>query len=281
MNPGRPAKAVSPRRSLAHLAAAGETGALYIDGDPGGVLFLAAGSVCYAESPAAPGLGHLLTASGRLTDRTWRAAVAAARINGALRHRPPAENATGAPLNGNGAAPPGGRPGGAGRWLVEHGHLTQGELELSVLNATYDAAFFALAPDRAAVRFVPGHVPWLGVVGKVDATALLREVTRRRRQLAEIHPSPEVDRAPIRPARLAPTDPVLLTGPQWSLVVHADGTRTAADLARLLGREAFATIADLRRLAAAGLVVPVQAGQPDAAGGDPGGAPGEAPRLRR
>jgi hypothetical protein len=47
---------------------------------------------------------------------------------------------------------------------------------------------------------------------------------------------------------------VTLTALQWELLVHADGQRTAADLAQLLGRAGFATIQELRRLAAHGLI---------------------------
>ena len=39
---------------------------------------------------------------------------------------------------------------------------------------------------------------------------------------------------------------------QWELLVHADGQRTPADLAQLLGRAGYATIQELRRLAALG-----------------------------
>lgn len=37
-----------------------------------------------------------------------------------------------------------------------------------------------------------------------------------------------------------------------------DGVRTASDIAQVLGRSAFHTLVDLRRLAAAGLVEPVR-----------------------
>lgn len=41
---------------------------------------------------------------------------------------------------------------------------------------------------------------------------------------------------------------------QRALLAAADGERTPAELARLLGRPAFHTLLDVRRLAAAGLV---------------------------
>ncbi|WP_426507016.1 hypothetical protein ACPPVO_53100 [Dactylosporangium sp. McL0621] len=56
-------------------------------------------------------------------------------------------------------------------------------------------------------------------------------------------------------------DRVLLSGLQWEIVLHADGQRTPQELAGLLGRSAYAVTLDVRRLAAAGLVVPPQ--EPD------------------
>jgi hypothetical protein len=47
---------------------------------------------------------------------------------------------------------------------------------------------------------------------------------------------------------------VWLTASQWELLVAADGQRTPADLAQLLGRAGFATVQELRRLAAQGLL---------------------------
>lgn len=217
-------RAVLPRRVLTQLAGAEQTGALYVEGEPGGTVYLADGLVCYAESPAAPDAGELLTASGRVPAHVWHTVVS-------------------------------GTPGtGAGAQLVAQGHLTQGELELCLLGALYDAAFFALPPAPARVRFEEGGTHPLGGVCRVDAAVLGRELTRRRKQLDEAHAGSAVDGAPITPALRAPVPRLALSATQWELVVHADGKRTAADLARLLGRAGYHTLLELRRLAAAGLV---------------------------
>jgi hypothetical protein len=50
-------------------------------------------------------------------------------------------------------------------------------------------------------------------------------------------------------------DRVLLSGLQWEIVLHADGRRTPQELAGLLGRSAYAVTLDVRRLAAAGLII--------------------------
>jgi hypothetical protein len=221
----RPTKAVQPGRMLTQIAGTQQTGSLVVDGTPGGILHLVDGHVSYAESPAAPGVGELLTASGRLAARTWEAAVEA----GAGQQR-------------------------VGQLLVEQGHLTQGELELCVLGAIYDAAYFVLEPAAAPVQFVENATHWLGTVIKVDAGAIGREARRRGRLLEEIFPHPELDRAPVTPVPRPPVERVTLTSLQWELLMHADGQRTPADLAQLLGRAGYATIQELRKLAGQGLV---------------------------
>jgi hypothetical protein len=222
---GRPTKTAAPGRMLTQIATAQQSGSLIVAGAPGGSLHLVDGHVTYAESPSAPGVGELLTASGRLAARTWETALEAGSADGSV-----------------------------GRLLVEQGHLTQGELELCVLGAIYDAAYFVLQPASAPVEFVEHAPHWLGTVIKVDAAAVGREARRRARLLDEIFPHPELDRAPVTPIPRPPVERVALTSLQWELLMHADGQRTPADLAQLLGRAGYATIQELRRLGAQGLL---------------------------
>lgn len=222
---GRVARTGSPRRALTQLAAAEATGVLHVGGEPGGAVHLREGLVTHADSPSAPGIGALLTTSGRLTGDTWRSALT--------------------------AAGPGGK---VGHWLVAQGHLTRGELELCALAAVYDAAYFALTAPTAALRFDEDSEPWNGAEVSVDAAALLRETTRRRRLLDEIHPVSDVDGVPVAPAPKAPVPRVALTALQWEILAHADGERTPTDLARILGRAGFAVLQEVRRLAANGLL---------------------------
>ena len=215
----------TPARLLTQVAGERQTGTLVVGGHPGGAVYVLEGQVVYAESPAAPGVGELLTSSGRLAGRTWQHALdqgtSTARV---------------------------------GRLLVEQGHLTQGELELCVLGATYDAAYFALAAEAAPVEFLGGATHWLGPVVHIDPVAVDREVRRRVRMLDEIFPDSRVDVAAVTPVGRPPRERIWLTAPQWELLVHADGQRTPADLALLLGKAGFATIQELRRLAALGLL---------------------------
>lgn len=218
-------KTAAPARLLAQVAGERQTGALVVGGHPGGAVYVLEGRVIYAESPAAPGVGELLTSSGRLAGRTWQNALdqgtSTARV---------------------------------GRLLVDQGHLTQGELELCVLGATYDAAYFALTARDTPVEFLGGATHWLGPVVHIDPAAVNREVRRRTKLLDEIFPDPRVDVAVVTPVTRPPRERVTLTAPQWELLVHADGQRTPADLALLLGRAGYATIQELRRLAALGLL---------------------------
>jgi hypothetical protein len=220
-----PSKTAAPGRLLTQVAGERQTGALVVGGHPGGAVYVLEGRVIYAESPAAPGVGELLTSSGRLAGRTWQSALdlgtSTARV---------------------------------GRLLVEQGHLTQGELELCVLGAAYDAAYFVLAPASAPVDFLAGATHWLGPVVHIDPAAINREVRRRCRLLDEIFPDSRVDTAAVAPVPRAPRERVTLTAPQWELLVHADGQRTPADLALLLGKAGYATVQELRRLAALGLI---------------------------
>lgn len=203
---------------LGRLAAEGATGALLRET---GTLYLRDGRVVHAESPAAPGLETLLVVSGRLPAEHWRHAVDRA---GAQRR--------------------------VGRFLVESGRLALGELELCHLGALFDAAFFFLVPDGGPTRFRRGAAHWLGPIRPVPAEAVARETARRAERLAALWPYPPVDTAPV--VRRAAVDAPKLTGRQQAVLAAADGVRTPPAIARLLGRPAFHTLVDVRRLAAAG-----------------------------
>ncbi|MEU7009249.1 transcriptional regulator [Streptomyces sp. NPDC046332] len=209
---------VSPM--LVRLAAERATGALLRDH---GTLYLVDGRVVHAESPAAPGLDVLLTTGGRLPREGWDEAVDRA---GARRE--------------------------VGRFLVESGRLRDGELEICHLGAVFDAAFFALAPATGPTRFRYGVAHWFGPVRPVSTEAVERETVRRRELLDSVWPYGTVDTTPVVVRAPAPGQTVSLR--QRALLAAADGTRTPADIARLLGRPAFHTLLDVRRLAAAGLV---------------------------
>ncbi|MFG1609312.1 DUF4388 domain-containing protein [Actinoplanes sp. NPDC049265] len=126
---------VSLRRVLHQLARAGRSGALYVGGSPGGVLFLLAGQIVHAESPACPGVGARLVSSGRLAAGAWRAAYA----EGSLDCR-------------------------VGPILIRDGHLGRNELAGRVASAVREATRAVLRSDGATVRFVDGERHWLGII---------------------------------------------------------------------------------------------------------------------
>ncbi|MFE1929212.1 transcriptional regulator [Streptomyces sp. NPDC059474] len=222
--------------SLTGLAAERASGALLCDA---GTVYLRDGQVVHAESPVAPGIEVLLTTGGRLTADNWREAVGRT-----------------------------GPDGGVGRFLVDSGRLSDAELEICHLGALFDAAYFALGHGSGPRGFQRGAAHWLGPVRAVGAVAVERETRRRGKLLDSLWPYPRVDTEPVvlrRPDGRAPA----VTARQRAVLALADGVRTPARIARELGRPAFHTLIDIRRLAAAGHVAtprpagPEHPGRPD------------------
>ncbi|MGW1726340.1 transcriptional regulator [Streptomyces sp. NPDC002306] len=207
---------------LTRLAAERATGVLVREH---GSLHLAEGEVVHAESPYAPGFDVLLTARGTLDAAAWQQA-----------------------LTQTGSKP------GAGRLVVDGGRVTAGALELCHLGALFDAAYFALAPSSTPGSFHYGSGQPPGAVRPVAVAAVERETVRRRELLRRVWPDPLPDTAPL--VRIAPPAAPAVTTRQAAVLARVDGVRTAIDIARELGRQAFHTLVDVRRLAAAGLVVP-------------------------
>jgi hypothetical protein len=231
------------RDALEPWCAVGATGALRVLDPPGGTVYLTAGLISYAESPPACGVDRMLTASGLVSPDGWRAALAAGR--GARR---------------------------VGEALIEHGLVSPSELETAVLSSIYGAAHFLLPADLISLddaRFEMGAGHVLGRVVGVDLYVMCEEVDRRRRMLADAWPDSRVDSHAVVPARRLAGHHVALTALQWEIVANADRRRTPVDLARSLGRDTFATLLEVRRMARAGLVEP---GRPGAA--PPAGARG-------
>ncbi len=139
------------RHLLTELATAGSTGALHVDGPPGGTLYLVDGRITHAESPGCPGVGERLVGSGRLSVAAWESAHGAGRADGTV-----------------------------GARLVDGGHLAPGELVCRVLAAICDAAHAILRNDEAPTRFEAGERHWLGPVTQIELTAVSQETARLR-----------------------------------------------------------------------------------------------------
>ncbi|MGD9483862.1 transcriptional regulator [Streptomyces sp. TRM70308] len=230
---------------LGDLAARRATGVLAC---PAGALYLLDGQVAHVESPATPGLGTLLVRAGRLDPHVWRDTLDAAGPTRAVARR-----------------------------LLDTGRLTRGELELCHLATLLDAAYFVHAAARGPCRFHAGARHWLGPVRSVPVPALHRELRRRGRLLHRIWPHAQVDTAPLRPVRAA-SAPHPVRPRERDVLRLADGAHTPADIAAALARQAYRTLVDVRRLAAAGLVeTPPGPATPPPLPPRSAGAPGPSP----
>ncbi|MEU8684946.1 hypothetical protein [Streptomyces sp. NPDC048611] len=210
----------APAGLLDRCAAERVTGALR---GPHGSLYLVDGAVYCVEDTTAPGLDIRLVAAGKVPPQGWEYAVERA-----------------------------GPHQGAAQFLVSEGWLTQSELEICHLAALLDAAFFALPLPPESTSFTPGTAHWLGVVRPISAIALQQATARRRALLDRLRPWAAVDSSPVVPVRPGTSAPT--TSRQRRLLDRADGRHTPYELARLLGQSVFATLLDVRRLAAAGMV---------------------------
>ncbi|MBO8195673.1 transcriptional regulator [Streptomyces oryzae] len=236
---------------LHRLAAERATGAFT---RAGGTLFLREGRVVHAESPAATGLDVLLTRGCALSRKCWETALTQAA-----------------------------RDGRVAQHLEASGRVPVGVLELCRRTALYDAAFFVLAPGGGPGRFRRKVRDQLGAPGGVTATAVEGETVRRLAFLDRIWPDARIDVLPPAPTA-AGGRLHMVPNRQLRILELADGTRTATDIARALGRPAFHTLVELRRLAAGGLVAPAQHAcpghpGPDAAAGDGAPVAGSGPTV--
>ncbi|GAA2749264.1 MULTISPECIES: transcriptional regulator [Kitasatospora] len=215
------APATTFEAALTDLAAEGATGALH---GPDGAVHLQDGAVVHAEAPAAADIGTLLTGSGRITVQDWE--------DGLL-------------LSGGRLA----------EYLLASGQIGHGELELCRLTALFDAAHFALAQHGGELRFDTEAVPAFRLARPLTAHQLRGAVGRRRSLLDRVWPSAELDRAPLR-HRSGPQCRRLSLSPRrcQALLGAVDGERTVDQVARMLGRSTYATLLDVRQLAAAGLL---------------------------
>ncbi len=88
----------------------------------------------------------------------------------------------------------------------------------------------------------------------VPVAAVERETLRRRELLQRIWPEPDTDTAALT---LGPDPDRPVPARRRRVLDLVDGSRTASQIATALGRPAFHTLVDLRRLAAGGLVAAV------------------------
>jgi hypothetical protein len=235
-------------KALRECAATRLSGVLRVDGEPGGTIHLAGGGIAACETPGAPGLEVILLRSGRIPESDWDAAFAA---SAAADGRMSAE-------------------------LIARGLITPGELE-ALLRTTLADAMFALVSGPADNWHTATRTAdcLLSLHPAAKVGWLLAEATRRIQMLASF-PEPPVnarDRIMAVPGAARPDR--MLGGGRDEILALADGRRTARDLAFALGRGLYATMLQLSRMRADGLVVTVSPGAMPALGDHNGGpAPG-------
>ncbi|NUP01872.1 MAG: transcriptional regulator [Nonomuraea sp.] len=205
---------------LADLARERATGALRMGAD--GTVYLSDGRVTYMECARTPGVERLFAARGRMSE----SALCELQADGGRTR------------------------------LLQEGPVSLGELQYAVHGVVLDAAYFLLPATGARPEFRPGEEHWLGGQWFFDVAELERERARRQERLTRIWPSSDVDTQPVRPIPRLPGHGVALSQVQWEIVVRADQKATPLELARHLGRSGYSVLLAVRKLAAAGLLVP-------------------------
>jgi hypothetical protein len=212
-------------RDLAACGRDGFTGELRASGSPGGTFHLRDGLVVAVESPGAPGPEALLLRSGRIGGEEWAGLV---------------------------------RESDGARWpvagLVAHGYTGAAQLRVVCVMALQDAAFAVVAGGVDACERAPGEGPPPGAVAAGEPPAPLLAGASRR--LAALLALPY----PVRPERERPVPTSLsyaavrLTALQRELLTHADGRRTARDLAFRTGRGVYTVTVEVARMLAEGFL---------------------------
>ncbi|MFF3844908.1 MarR family transcriptional regulator [Streptomyces sp. NPDC002328] len=212
-------------RELAACGRDGFTGEVRVSGSPGGAVHLRGGLVVAFESPGAPGAEALLLRSGRIGGEEWAGLV---------------------------------RESGGSRWpaagLVANGYTGAAQLRVVCAMALQDAAFAVVAGSVDGCERGPGDgsPPAAAVVGE-PPTRLLQDAARKVNALLALP-------CPVRPERERPVPASLsrvaagLGDLRRELLLHADGRRTARDLAFLTGRGVYTVTVEVARMLGEGLL---------------------------
>jgi len=216
---------------LKERAAAKFSGALQVDGQPGGIIYFTAGRISGCETSGAPSLEVILLRSQRVSVSDWEAAFTAAAVS---RRQMTVE-------------------------LVERELLGAGETEALLRTALADAMFALVSGQFDGWAEAPAAECRLPLTPAVGSGWLLNEATRRRQVLASF-PVPTA-RAHDRIAAVPASARGMVGQGQDKILALVDGRRTARDLAFALGRGLFETMLQLARMQAANVVLISSPGQ--------------------
>ena len=213
-------------RALSECQGTRATGKLRVSGRPGGVFHLRDGCVVAVESPGAPGPEARLLRSGRVSGEQWAALL---------------------------------RESGGTRWpeagLVAHGYAGAAQLRVVCMMAMQDAAFAVVAGDvEACDPLDAAFEPYAPVAFGEAPGRLLQDAARK---LAAVAALPQ----PVRPDRERPVPAAVpdeirdqLPPPHKELLAHADGRRTARDIAFATGLGAYTVTVGMARMLGEGLL---------------------------
>lgn len=200
------------------------SGELRVAGTPGGTFHLRDGRVVAVESPGAPGPEALLLRSGRVSGEQWAELV---------------------------------RESGGSRWpataLIAHGYAGAAQLRVVCMMALHDASFAIAAGQVDGCERVVSVEPFAQVALGETTARLLQDTARRLAALALLHHSVHPDRE--RPVPVPVARDGRLTVLQDELLAHADGRRTARDLAFRVGRGVYTVTVEVARMLGDGLLV--------------------------
>ncbi|MFR9795320.1 MarR family transcriptional regulator [Streptomyces sp. MS06] len=211
-------------RALAGCAREGFSGALRVNGSPGGTFHLRSGLVVAVESPGAPSPQALLLRSGRITGEQWERLVDESR--GA---RWPAEA------------------------LIAHGYAGTAQLGLVCVMALQDAAFAVVAGRIGGCERVAHSKPLAPVALGEPPQRVLGDAARKVLAVTELPHPVRPDRERPVPGSQASVSSRLSTL-RNELLDHADGRRSARDLAFCVGRGLYPVTVEIGWMLGEGLL---------------------------
>ncbi|MEU4086986.1 hypothetical protein [Streptomyces aureus] len=213
-------------RALGECQSSRATGRLRVSGRPGGVFHLRDGGVVAVETPGAPGAEARLLRSGRVSGEQWAELL---------------------------------REAGGTRWpeagLIAHGYAGAAQLRVVCMMAMQDAAFAVVAGEvEACDPLDAAFEPYAPVVLGESPGRLLADAARKLAAVAALPRPVRPDRE--RPVAAAVPDEIReqLPPPQKELLAHADGRRTARDIAFATGLGAYTVTVGMARMLGEGLL---------------------------
>lgn len=218
-------------RALSECQSSRVTGKLRVSGKPGGVFHLRDGCVVAVESPGAPGAEARLLRSGRVSGEQWAGLL---------------------------------READGSRWpeagLIAHGYAGAAQLRVVCMMAMQDAAFAVVAGDvEACDPLDAAFEPYAPVaLGEVPGR-LLQDAARKLAAVAALPWPVRPDRERPVPAAVPDEIREQLPPPQKELLAHADGRRTARDIAFATGLGTYTVTVGMARMLGEGLLeLPVE-----------------------